>query len=426
MIGVCDDKVVMAWNEFSNSSSGLNFDSAQVLALQKTALEAGAEPATTSFTTADEFRLVPAQSLSSTEICYMTVNNASSVLPGSTATPTLGVIALTGDPDSTVTLTENDLPIATTNPPPDPRQPSSATNDTENDDRLLSAVWQNNVLWTSATDACTPGGDTVTRDCLRLDEVNTSGSAPTLGQDFDLASDGLDEYYPAVSLDSSGNLFVAYTASSPTLDPGAYAVVSPASSAASFTAPTTIQAGLAPYDGGTDARWGDYSAAAPDPSVAGAVWVAGEYAPSDAASGDWGTAAAELQLSTGYPEITSADQAAFTEGTAGSFTVTAAGSPAPTLSETGALPSGVTFSSSGVLSGTPAAGTGGSVPIQITASNTVGSVTQSFSLNVTPTGPLYTPVSPVRVLDTRNGTGGHTGAAGTRRRWVPGRRSTCR
>ncbi len=412
MIGVCDDKVVMAWNEYSSSSAGLTYEGAQVLALQKAALEAGTEPATASFTTADEFRLVPAQSLSSTEICYMTVNNASSDIIGSTATPTLGVIALSGNPDATVTLTETDLPIATTTAPPDPRQPGGTTNDTQNDDRMLSAVWQDNVLWTSLTDACTPGGDSATRDCMRLDEVNTSGSAPSLTQDFDLAANGLDDYYPAVSLDSSGNLFVAYTASSPTLDPGAYAVVSPASSVASFTAPTTIQAGLASYNGGTDARWGDYSAAAPDPSVAGAVWVAGEYAPSDAASGDWGTATAELQLSAGYPGVTSADQATFTEGTAGSFTVAATGSPAPALTETGALPSGVTFSSSGVLSGTPAAGTGGSYPIQITASSTVGSVAQSFTLNVQPTGPLYTPLGPVRVLDTRNGTGGHSGPVG--------------
>ena len=83
------------------------------------------------------------------------------------------------------------------------------------------------------------------------------------------------------------------------------------------------------------------------------------------------------------PAITSANSATFTVGTAGSFTATASGFPSATFSETGILPTGVTMSSSGVLSGTPAAGTGGTYPLTITASNGVGSnATQSFTLTI--------------------------------------------
>ena len=83
------------------------------------------------------------------------------------------------------------------------------------------------------------------------------------------------------------------------------------------------------------------------------------------------------------PAITSASSATFTTGSAGSFTVTASGYPAPTFSETGILPTGVTMSSNGTLSGTPAAGTGGTYPLTITASNGVGpNATQSFTLTV--------------------------------------------
>ncbi len=83
------------------------------------------------------------------------------------------------------------------------------------------------------------------------------------------------------------------------------------------------------------------------------------------------------------PAITSAASATFTLGAAGSFSAKATGFPAPTFSETGVLPSGVTFSSTGVLSGTPAAGTGGTYPISITASNGVSpSATQNFTLTV--------------------------------------------
>ena len=82
------------------------------------------------------------------------------------------------------------------------------------------------------------------------------------------------------------------------------------------------------------------------------------------------------------PSITSANSTTFTVGAAGSFTVTATGNPTPTFSETGALPSGVTFVG-GVLSGTPAAGTGGSYPITITATNGVApDATQNFTLTV--------------------------------------------
>ncbi len=87
---------------------------------------------------------------------------------------------------------------------------------------------------------------------------------------------------------------------------------------------------------------------------------------------------------TAAPTITSADSTSFTVGTAGTFTVTATGNPAPTFAETGALPTGVSLNTtSGVLSGTPAAGTAGSYPITITASNgTPPDGTQDFTLTV--------------------------------------------
>ena len=91
------------------------------------------------------------------------------------------------------------------------------------------------------------------------------------------------------------------------------------------------------------------------------------------------------------PVITSANSTAFTVGTAGSFTVTTTGSPTPSLTETGTLPSPVTFKDNGngtaTLSGTPAAGTAGSYPITIKASNGVGTAaSQSFTLTVNGSG----------------------------------------
>ena len=57
--------------------------------------------------------------------------------------------------------------------------------------------------------------------------------------------------------------------------------------------------------------------------------------------------------------------------------MTTTGYPAPTLTETGALPPGVTFTDNAngtaTLAGTPAAGTQGSYPLTLSATNASGS-----------------------------------------------------
>ena len=90
------------------------------------------------------------------------------------------------------------------------------------------------------------------------------------------------------------------------------------------------------------------------------------------------------------PRITSTDHATFTAGVADSFTVTTApGVPAATtITKTGSLPAGVTFTDNGdgtaTLAGTPVAGTAGSYPLTISATNATGTRQQSFTLTVQP------------------------------------------
>ena len=98
------------------------------------------------------------------------------------------------------------------------------------------------------------------------------------------------------------------------------------------------------------------------------------------------------------PAITSAPETIFTAGVAGGFTVAASGNPTPSLVECGALPSGVNFTDNGegtaTLSGTPAAGTGGTYPVTITASNGVSpNAVQNFTLTVNQ-APAFTAASP--------------------------------
>jgi large repetitive protein len=88
----------------------------------------------------------------------------------------------------------------------------------------------------------------------------------------------------------------------------------------------------------------------------------------------------------GSPAFTSANAATFTVSTPGSFTVTTVASPTASLSVSGSLPSGMTFvdngNGTGTLSGTPGASTGGTHSLTFTATNSVGTTTQPFTLTV--------------------------------------------
>ena len=87
---------------------------------------------------------------------------------------------------------------------------------------------------------------------------------------------------------------------------------------------------------------------------------------------------------TGPPVFTSGASATAILGVPFSFPVTTTGYPAPTLTRTGALPRGVTFTpgtgGKAVLAGTPTAT--GTYPLTFTATNSVGTATQAFTLVV--------------------------------------------
>jgi hypothetical protein len=86
------------------------------------------------------------------------------------------------------------------------------------------------------------------------------------------------------------------------------------------------------------------------------------------------------------PTITSPASAGYTIGSAGTYTVTTTGYPAARITDSGTLPAGLTFTDQGdgtaLLSGSPAAGTAGSYPITVFATNASGS-TASLLLDVT-------------------------------------------
>jgi len=115
-----------------------------------------------------------------------------------------------------------------------------------------------------------------------------------------------------------------------------------------------------------------------------AVGDGGTYTVTINATNSFGTATETYILKVNEaPTITSVNNATATVGSAFSFQVTSTGYPAPNYSYTGTLPSGVTFhNGTGILSGTPRTGTAGTYTITVTASNNVGSSSQSLTLVV--------------------------------------------
>lgn len=86
------------------------------------------------------------------------------------------------------------------------------------------------------------------------------------------------------------------------------------------------------------------------------------------------------------PSITSASTATFSTGVQGSYTVTTTGFPAATITSSGSLPAGLTFTAgsdgTATIAGIAAAGTAGTYPVTISATNASGS-TAALALTIT-------------------------------------------
>jgi Putative Ig domain len=129
----------------------------------------------------------------------------------------------------------------------------------------------------------------------------------------------------------------------------------------------------------TDARNGTATiAGTPDPGTGGS------YSFTLTASNGVGTDIKTISLTIAEaPAFTSGTTAFASLGTPLSFPVTATGFPAPKLVRTGTLPKGITFqASTGTFSGTPKAGSAGSYPVTLTASNASGTATQTLTIVV--------------------------------------------
>ena len=283
-IGTNNDKFVISVNAFNPHS----FAGALFWVFNKAELVSGA--ATVDFVAvgpnAALFSAHPARHLTSTNLFYLV-----SVAFGSATGATLLTVA--GVPPGPISVTTNSFAVNPISNPPKATQATTGTKLNTNDDRVLSAIWESNVLWFSLTDSCVPSGDAKIRSCARLIEITTSGNdSPTKVQDFDYAVANSYLFYPAVSL-SQGKLVLVFGESSLAIFPSLFVTgrlpIDPAN---------TLQSAVLVRAGTTDdesTRYGDYFGAVTDPS-GGSFWVTGEYRV-DETFQNWSTAIAQVQIS---------------------------------------------------------------------------------------------------------------------------------
>jgi hypothetical protein len=267
-IGVNNDKFAISTNLFSSSCDGA-FKGVQYYIVDKADLVNGITAPRVVQTVPDTsiFSVYPVQSLSSSSTLYMV-----SVRDDQSNSITL--YSITGTiPNKNIALSVVSLRIQTTHIPPGALQPGTTTRLDTGDAREEDAVWYQGKMWLAFNDACTPPGDTQSRACIRLDQIDTNVNKVL--QDFDKGEVGVYQFYPGLQIDGSGNLDFIYGYSSTSTYPSLAASGQAVGSALDMLIqPIILKLGSADDPSG---RYGDYFEAAVDPSNTNVIWVAGEY-----------------------------------------------------------------------------------------------------------------------------------------------------
>jgi hypothetical protein len=173
----------------------------------------------------------------------------------------------------------------------------------------MDAVWRANTLWFTTTIDPERGLDEgqATVHWFKLDTSAVPAGPITLADQGNVGGEDIapraSTFYPAIAVNSRGQVKIGFSASAPTIYAGAYVTGRGASDPpGTVRASETVRAGVAPYKRFFDStrnRWGDYSGIALDPTDSRVCWVFNEYAdtrgtPTTGAfgreTGRWGTA----------------------------------------------------------------------------------------------------------------------------------------
>jgi hypothetical protein len=286
-LGFSDNVVAVTWNYFD--SNGGAFSGSQLDIVQKSDLISNRlANNTATVVVGGPPSPQPVVSIGATGGHQFVVFNDSDKTCGNDGNPqSIGVYDFTGQPEQgTVAFSVAHSGVATatagcagTTPAP---QLGTTTALSTDDDRLLNAVWENNVIWTSGGTDCTPSGDTASRSCLNIDSISTANGVAATATQLIVGVVGAYLFYPAVSVDRSNNAYVVFDESTAASEEAVMVAGIVGSALSPFATLHTSSTWYDPANGaGTspctpDCRWGDYSGAAQDPSHPNDVWVVSE------------------------------------------------------------------------------------------------------------------------------------------------------
>lgn len=270
IIGISDDKFAVSVNGFISTS----FAGTKYWILNKAQMLTGSSVSLfTSTINSGFFSIHPVQSQGPATTQYMVGN----IVSGGVISPTtMELFTVKGVPGvSTVTTTTASFTVSSINSPPNGAQPGTTSTINTGDARVQDAIWSRGLIWYTFGDACTPAGDSQMRSCIRLTQIDPTGSQPLVKQDFDYGANSIYFYYPALREDGLGNLEIVYGLSSqsnrPTIQVADQAITDPVGS---IGLAQTLKTGSI-IDSSN--RYGDYFGAGVDPTDPSVIWVAGEY-----------------------------------------------------------------------------------------------------------------------------------------------------
>ncbi len=304
--------------------------------------------------------------------------------------------------------------------PPAALQPAgtnAATIET-NDVRTLSAQIFQGTVYSAHTVGCNPGAGTVA--CVQWYQLGNLDGAPSLLQQGVLGSDGEDRMFPALSVDSSGDLSVGFAHSSASAFAGIdYAGRLPSDASGTLDLPeNTLKAGEVNMDG---TRYGDYAGEVIDPDGC-TVWHLEEYAQSGVTWGTWvgsfrfpscgATPDYTLAATPASQSVNAGGSAGYTatltslNGYASTVNLSVSGLPAG--AGAGFSPAAVTPSGSSTLTVTTGANTpAGSYPLTITGTGTdAATTTHTFGVTLVVVAPDFTIAASPSLLSVSRGHNG--------------------
>jgi hypothetical protein len=278
-IGISEDKLVFSGQQFTFSGNQYQYQKLRVV--DRVAAYSGAPLTYVDFANFiappggdvnDNFVTKPARNLTAGDnTIYCLCVRAGG---GSGATARVAYRTITGSPGSPTLSAGNLVGVSSYSPPPDAPQLGSANLVATNDCRPTDFYTRNGVLIATWHTAASIGGTNVS--AVRLFRMRISDRVVLTDETFGQASTFY--YFPAVTVDSVGTIFLGFDRSSSTEYTSAYASGKRRADA-SIEPSALLKAGI---NSTTQTRWGDYtgidqdfSQFSPSQSVA---WYAGQWA----------------------------------------------------------------------------------------------------------------------------------------------------